>query len=291
MLDLYGDRLTLVTGPDGSGWRRAADELAGHGLPVVAVQLGRDVADPTGTAARAYALAAGAAVLVRPDGHIAWRPTRPARCPCPISPPRSTPRSAGSCARAARDLTHRKEHTMTSTTTTRATRGLTALVDRPRPRGAWGRPGPGHGRRRRRALRPALGDLRLLRPDQRVGDPAAYRQHLLHVAGDGAFSLVALVWLPGQATPIHDHLAWCVVGVHEGAEHETRYTARPDGRLVATGSAVAYAGDVDGLLPPGDIHRVTNAGADLAISLHVYGADLSLVGSSIRRRYDDAMVG
>ena len=40
MLDLYGDRLTLVTGPDSSGWRTAADELAAHGLPVVAVQLG-----------------------------------------------------------------------------------------------------------------------------------------------------------------------------------------------------------------------------------------------------------
>ena len=74
-------------------------------------------------------------------------------------------------------------------------------------------------------------------------------------------------------------------------EHETRYTTRPDGRLVATGSAVAHAGDVDGLLPPGDIHRVTNAGTDLAISLHAYGADLSLAGSSIRRRYDDALVG
>ena len=180
---------------------------------------------------------------------------------------------------------------MTSTTTTRVTRGLSALVtdlDRAVRGAAQGRATVDAVAG---ALRPALGDLRLLRPDQRVGDPAAYRQHLLHVAGDGAFSLVALVWLPGQATPIHDHLAWCVVGVHEGAEHETRYTARPDGRLVATGSAVAYAGDVDGLLPPGDIHRVTNAGADLAISLHVYGADLSLVGSSIRRRYDDAMVG
>src|SRR3954453_4076872 len=68
------------------------------------------------------------------------------------------------------------------------------------------------------ALEPALGDETLLRPDHCVGDPAEYRQHLLHVADHGAFSLVALVWLPGQATPIHDHLSWCVVGVHEGAE-------------------------------------------------------------------------
>lgn len=140
------------------------------------------------------------------------------------------------------------------------------------------------------ALRPALGDPHLLRPDQTVGDPAAYRQHLLHVAPDGLFSLVALVWLPGQATPIHDHLAWCVVGIHQGAEYEERYRLRPDGTLGPTGHAVAHVGDVDGLLPPGDIHRVHNTGGDLAISLHVYGADLTDVGTSIRRRYDEQLV-
>ena len=147
---------------------------------------------------------------------------------------------------------------MTTTTATHTTTGgLTALVtDLDRAvRGAS--PGQATVDAVADALRPALGDPQLLRPDQRVGDPAAYRQHLLHVADDGAFSLVALVWLPGQATPIHDHLAWCVVGVHEGAEHEIRYTAGADGLLVPTGSAVALAGDVDGLLPPGEIGRAS----------------------------------
>ena len=45
-------------------------------------------------------------------------------------------------------------------------------------------------------------------------------------------------------------------------------------------------GTVAGLLPPGDIHRVTNCGTDLAVSLHVYGADLSVRRTSIRRVYD-----
>jgi len=177
-----------------------------------------------------------------------------------------------------------------TTTSLRPTHGLTGLVSDLARAVRGSAPGRPTVEAVATALRPALGDPSLLRADQRVGDPAAYRQHLLHVADDGAFSLVALVWLPGQATPIHDHLSWCVVGVHEGAEHETRYRRTPAGRLVVTGSAVALAGDVDGLLPPGDIHRVTNAGADLAVSLHVYGADLSLVGSSIRRRYDDRLV-
>jgi len=135
------------------------------------------------------------------------------------------------------------------------------------------------------ALKPHLGGEDLLTPDQRVGDPSGYRQHLLHVAEDGAFSVVALVWLPGQATPIHDHLSWCVVGVHQGAEYETRYRLAGD-RLVTDGTAIARIGDVAGLLPPGDIHKVENAGTGLAISLHVYGADLRDTGSSIRRRYD-----
>ena len=73
LLDLYGDRLVLVTSQGGEGWRRAADALADHGLPVAAAQLGHDLRDPTGTAARAYGLGDGSAVLVRPDGHIAWR--------------------------------------------------------------------------------------------------------------------------------------------------------------------------------------------------------------------------
>jgi 3-mercaptopropionate dioxygenase len=139
------------------------------------------------------------------------------------------------------------------------------------------------------ALRPALSASGLLLPEQRIGDPSAYRSHVLHVAADGAFSLVALVWLPGQATAIHDHLSWCVVGVYEGAEHETRYRLTAEDRLVESGSAIAFPGDVSGLLPPGDIHRVHNTGDTTAISLHVYGADLSAVGSSIRRAYPEWM--
>jgi 3-mercaptopropionate dioxygenase len=136
-----------------------------------------------------------------------------------------------------------------------------------------------------KALAPYLGRADLLTPEQRESDPTAYRQHLLHVAADGAFSIVALVWLPGQATPVHDHVSWCVVGVHEGEEHETQYRVA-DGMLVPTATAVNTVRSVSGVLPSGDIHLVRNSGQSLAISLHVYGADLSAVGTSIRRRYD-----
>jgi predicted metal-dependent enzyme (double-stranded beta helix superfamily) len=136
-----------------------------------------------------------------------------------------------------------------------------------------------------RALAPYLGAEGLLTDEQRWGDPDRYRQHVLHVAEDGAFSVVALIWLPGQATPVHDHVCWCVVGVHEGEEEEIRYVLEGD-RLVVTEQLVNPWGEVSVALPPGDIHLVRNAGTELAVSLHVYGADLSRTGTSIRRRYD-----
>ncbi|MGI8530559.1 MAG: hypothetical protein ACR2KO_13910 [Geodermatophilaceae bacterium] len=136
------------------------------------------------------------------------------------------------------------------------------------------------------ALIPFLRRPDLLTTAQRTGNPAGYRQRVLYVADDGAFSVVALVWLPGQATPIHDHLSWCVVGVHQGEESETRYRLVDDRLVVEQEGLTSPTGTVAGLIPPGDIHRVTNAGNDVAISLHVYGADLRQRPSSIRRCYD-----
>ena len=139
------------------------------------------------------------------------------------------------------------------------------------------------------ALEPVLGDTTLLTEELLVPDPNHYRQHILHVEPDGSFSIVALVWLPGQETPIHDHVCWCVVGVHLGQEHETTYALAGGGddpHLVVSGQPVNLNGSVAALVPPGDIHKVANAGDSLAVSLHIYGADIGVLGTSIRRRYD-----
>lgn len=139
-------------------------------------------------------------------------------------------------------------------------------------------------------LGPCLRAEDFLTEEQREPDPNCYRQHILHVEDDGSFSIVGLVWLPGQETPIHDHVSWCVVGVHQGEEHETLYHLHEaqDGErwLVPAGSAVNQSGSIAALTPPGDIHKVANLGPDVAISLHIYGADIGKLGSSIRRRYD-----
>lgn len=39
--------------------------------------------------------------------------------------------------------------------------------------------------------------------------------------------------------------------------------------------------------PPGDIHRIRNTGTSTAASLHIYGTDITRIGSSARRYYDN----
>ena len=74
-LDLFEGRFTLLAGSDAEGaWRRAADA---QDVPVDALVLGLHADDPAGVFRDLYAVDDGA-VLVRPDGHVAWRSrTRP----------------------------------------------------------------------------------------------------------------------------------------------------------------------------------------------------------------------
>ena len=95
-----------------------------------------------------------------------------------------------------------------------------------------------------------------------------------------------MVWLPGQQTMIHDHVAWCVTGVLQGREYEEIFALADGGRALRLAARnVNPAGAVNGFAPPGDIHRVRNTGDTVAISMHVYGADISRLGNSIRREY------
>ena len=127
----------------------------------------------------------------------------------------------------------------------------------------------------------------LLTAAQLAGDPARYQTYPVRVEPDGSFSIAVMVWRPGQVTPIHDHVSWCVTGVLEGTEYEEIFGLSPDGgSLTAVIRRQNAPGTVAGFAPPGDIHRVRNCGTGIAVSMHVYGADLARLGSSIRRVYD-----
>jgi len=136
-------------------------------------------------------------------------------------------------------------------------------------------------------LRVHLPGADILTAAEREGEPDGYRCHVLHVEPDGSFSVTAMVWRPGQVTAIHDHVTWCVFGVIQGIEYEELYALSPDGsHLDEVGRSQNNRGEVSGFAPPGDIHRVRNIGADVAVSLHVYGADITRLGSSVRRTYE-----
>jgi 3-mercaptopropionate dioxygenase len=131
-------------------------------------------------------------------------------------------------------------------------------------------------------LRAHLPGPDVLTAEQRLGSPDDYAGHTLYVEPDGSFSIVALVWRPGQTTRIHDHVTWCVLGVIQGVEHEELF----DAELNLVGHNENQVGDVSGFAPPGDIHRVHNSSGTTAISIHIYGTDISRIGSSARRYYD-----
>lgn len=118
-------------------------------------------------------------------------------------------------------------------------------------------------------------------------NPERYQQHLLHCDSLERFSVVSFVWSPGQATPIHDHTLWGLVGVLRGAELSQRYTRR-SGAFVADGPPRRLEpGEVEAVSPTvGDLHRVSNALADRpSVSIHVYGGN---IGAIRRTAYDDA---
>jgi predicted metal-dependent enzyme (double-stranded beta helix superfamily) len=156
-----------------------------------------------------------------------------------------------------------------------------ALRKAVRARGSWRRTAA----RVAEVLRADLPEAGILTPEQLAGDPSGYQTHLLHAEPDGSFSVTAMVWRPGQQTPVHDHLAWCVTAVMAGAEHEETYELDGDHLRVAA-RAVNEVGEVSAFAPPGDIHLVRNSGTGIAVSMHVYGTDISRVGSSVRRVYD-----
>jgi predicted metal-dependent enzyme (double-stranded beta helix superfamily) len=131
-------------------------------------------------------------------------------------------------------------------------------------------------------LRAHLPSPDVLTAEQRLGSPDDYCGYPLHVEPDGSFSIVALVWRSGQITRIHDHVTWCVLGVIQGVEHEELF----DAELNLIGHNENQVGDVSGFAPPGDIHRVRNSSETTAISIHIYGTDVTRLGSSARRYYD-----
>jgi putative polyketide hydroxylase len=74
-IDLFGPRFVLMAGAQGEAWRRAALGIAALWPPLAAHVIGMDteISDPDGNWHGTYGIAPDGAVLVRPDGYVAWR--------------------------------------------------------------------------------------------------------------------------------------------------------------------------------------------------------------------------
>ena len=102
-------------------------------------------------------------------------------------------------------------------------------------------------------------------------------QWLLFRAADRSLSLFSLVVPPGAETPVHDHLAWGLVGLYQGTQDEEIY-AEQDGGLQLLESRSLEPGDFYELIPPrDDIHRVRTTSAETSVSIHLLTNDTGCV--------------
>ena len=120
-------------------------------------------------------------------------------------------------------------------------------------------------------------------PDSGMG--GGIGQWLLFRAGDRSLTLFALVVPAGATTPIHDHLAWGLVGLWRGTQDEEIFAAH-GGRAEPVARRSLRTGDFYALLPPNeDIHRVRTTSAEASISIHLLTNDTGCVW---RHAYDEA---
>ena len=144
------------------------------------------------------------------------------------------------------------------------------------------------------AIRPRFAELladadwlpaRYQAPAPESGMGGGIGQWLLYRAEDGSLSLFSLVVPPGSETPIHDHLAWGLVGLYRGMQDEEIY-ARTGATLELVEERSLQPGDFYVLIPPrDDIHRVRTTSAETSVSIHLLTNDTGCVW---RHAYDVA---
>ena len=118
-------------------------------------------------------------------------------------------------------------------------------------------------------------ELRAPAPESGMG--GGIGQWLLYRAEHGSLTLFSLVVPSGSETPIHDHLAWGLVGLYRGTQDEEIY-AEADGTLALVERRSLSPGDFYVLLPPhDDIHRVRTTSAETSVSIHLLTNDTGCV--------------
>jgi predicted metal-dependent enzyme (double-stranded beta helix superfamily) len=140
------------------------------------------------------------------------------------------------------------------------------------------------------ALGRAACDCDLLSAAQRAPSADCYARHVVYGDPAGRFTILSLVWMPGQFSPPHGHQTWCAFAVCDNPLTETEYAfdhatmkALP---LHTTERRAGYCSFGHAGLD--QIHRLGNAGVLPAISLHIYGVESGRVGTHVNRKVDAA---
>jgi predicted metal-dependent enzyme (double-stranded beta helix superfamily) len=135
------------------------------------------------------------------------------------------------------------------------------------------------------ALRRAAAEPRILSAEQRLPMVDRYARHVIYSDPAGRFTVLAIVWGPGQFSPPHAHHTWCAYAVHDGTLEETVFRwddatskAEPVRTEAREPGYSCYAGA--GL---DQIHRLGNSGTRPAVSIHVYGVDRENVACGVNR--------
>lgn len=143
------------------------------------------------------------------------------------------------------------------------------------------------------ALRPAFGRLlsadgwlpeEYARPDTKSAMGGGIGQYALYRAENGSLCLFSLVIPAGSETPVHDHLAWGLIGVYRGRQSETIYRRTDDGKDAARATLevarrqTVARGELYTLLPPlDDIHFVKTVSRGPSVSIHLLANDTACV--------------
>ena len=110
--------------------------------------------------------------------------------------------------------------------------------------------------------------------------PDGYARRCLFKDPGGRFTVVVMVWAPGQGTPLHDHAGnWCVECVYQGRIRVTSYDLAHEDQAHAQFQEVetieAGVGGAGALIPPFEYHTLTNPFDETAVTVHVYQGELT----------------
>ena len=138
------------------------------------------------------------------------------------------------------------------------------------------------------ALESVVSEPEWVPADRRRASHDNYARHVLHGDAAGRYSILSIVWNPGQMSPIHAHLTWCAVAVYRGTLSETFFRDDSVGATpVAIRTVTRTARTLSFDRPLTAIHRLANDGLETAISIHVYGLGPDRITTGVNRIYGE----